>query len=158
MLGASRDQEGSYPAAKALQAFLEEALPEARARVARARTRRRLGDLLATDQIPIILLSPHDAVGLTEGQAPFREPIPDLRVLAHIADYVLCVRSTFPEEHAWILTHALTDHGKAGDPNTLPVPVHKGTLAALAGEPAPVNRDNQNTGTGVPEDPVSHQH
>ncbi len=137
VIGASREDADSYPRAKALQAFLERQLPEASARVARARTRQRLADLLATDQLKVILLALEDAAALMRGEAPFAAPIPDLAVLGRFGSHVLCVRSSFPVTHAWLLSHAFAEFPGVSAPGGLPVPMHPGVQAALAGQPMP---------------------
>jgi len=135
--GASRADAESYPKAKRLQAFLEEHLPEASARVARARTLQRLADLIATDQLRVLLLSLGDAEALMEGDTPFAFAVPDLRAIARFGDHVLCTRTGFPDAHAWILTHTFADYAEADEPVELPVPAHQGVEIALAGEPMP---------------------
>ena len=141
MIGASREDAPSYPMAKEIQAFLETHLPEASARVARARTRRRLADLLATDQIRIVLLSIDDAVALERGGPPFRSPV-DLRTLWRFGAHAMVVRPTFPPAHAWILARTFDEHGAtlAGSSSTLvhpEIPLHEGVRIALDGGPMP---------------------
>ena len=110
MIGASREDAATYPKAKEIQAFLETHLPEASARVARARTRRRLADLLKTDQIRIILLSIDDAIALGRGRPPFRSPVA-VRTLWRFGDHAMVVRPSFPAAHAWILARTFEEHG-----------------------------------------------
>ncbi len=137
VIGASQEDADSYPKAKAIQGFLDRQLPEARARVARARTRKRLADLLATDQLKVVLLSVADAAALMRGQAPFDAPVPDLGVLARFGNHVLCVRESFPAAHAWLLSRTLAEFPGAAVPSEPVVPVHQGSRAAAAGQPAP---------------------
>ena len=141
MIGASREDKASYPKAKEIQAFLETHLPEASARVARARTRRRLADLLATDQIRIVLLSIEDAVALKRGGPPFRSPI-EVRTLWRFGDHVMVVRPSFPEAHAWILARTFAEYGaalaeSAPVPAHAVIPLHEGVRIALDGGPMP---------------------
>ena len=141
MIGASREDAATYPMAKEIQAFLEQHLPEASARVARARTRRRLKDLLATDQIRIVLLSVEDAVALGKGRPPFRGPVA-IRTLWRFGDHAMVARPSFPPAHAWILARTFEEHGGAlagsspapADPE---VPLHRGVRIALEGGPMP---------------------
>ncbi len=141
MIGASREDAPSYPKAKEIQAFLETHLPEASARVARARTRRRLADLLATDQIRILVLSVEDAVALGKGEPPFRAPV-EVRTLWRFGDHTMIAHPSFPAAHAWILARAFEAHG-AGLPGASPapahaeVPLHEGVRIALDGGPMP---------------------
>ena len=122
MIGASREDAESYPKAKEIQAFLETYLPEASARVARARTVRRLADLLATDQIRIVLLSLEDAVALGRGGPPFRSPV-EVRTLWRFGSHAMIVRPPFPAAHAWILARTFEEHG-AGLAGSSPAPAH----------------------------------
>ena len=141
MIGASREDAASYPKAKEIQAFLETHLPEASARVARARTRRRLADLLETDQIRIVLLSIDDAVALARGGPPYRNPV-EVRTLWRFGDHVMVARPSFPEAHAWILARTFEEHGaalaeSAPTPAHAELPLHEGVRVALHGKPMP---------------------
>ena len=141
MIGASREDAASYPKAKEIQALLEKHLPEASARVARARTRRRLADLLETDQIRILLLSVEDAVALGRGGPPFRIPVP-VRTLWRFGDHALVVRQSFPPAHAWILARTFEEHGAtlAGSspaPAHVEIPLHEGVRIARDAGPMP---------------------
>ena len=141
MIGASREDAASYPKAKEIQAFLETYLPEASARVARARTRRRLADLLATDQIRIVLVSIADAVALRRGEPPFRGSV-EVRTLWRFGDHVMVVRPSFPPAHAWILARTFAEHGTAlaessPTPAHAETPLHEGVRIAVDGGPMP---------------------
>ena len=141
MIGASREDAESYPKAKEIQAFLEKHLPEASARVARARTRRRLADLLATDQIPIVLLSTEDALALERGGPPFRGPV-EVRTLWSFGEHAMVVRPSFPPAHAWMLARTFQEHGAAlagssPAPAHAEVPLHEGARIARDGGAMP---------------------
>ena len=141
MIGASREDPATYPKAKEIQAFLEKHLPEASARVARARARQRLADLLATDQIRIVLLSVEDAVALGRGQPPFRGAV-EVRTLWRFGDHMMVVRPSFPPAHAWMLARAFAEHGGAlvgssATPAHTAVPLHEGVRIARGGGPMP---------------------
>ena len=141
MLGASREDPATYPNAKEIQAFLEKHLPEASARVARARTRRRLADLLATDQIRIILLSFEDAEALGQGRPPFRSSV-EVRTLWQFGDHLLIVRPSFSPTHAWMLARTFAEHGAVLEgfspaPTHGPAPLHEGVRIARDGGPMP---------------------
>ena len=141
MIGASREDPASYPKAKVIQAFLETHLPEASARVARARTRRRLADLLETDQIRIVLLSIDDAVALGRGRSPFRSPVA-VRTLWRFGDHAMVVRPSFPAAHAWILARTFEENGAALAESSPPpahseIPLHEGVRIARDGGPMP---------------------
>ena len=141
MIGASREDPASYPKAKEIQALLGEHLPEASARVARARTRRRLADLLETDQIPILLLSAEDAVALGRGREPFRGPV-EVHALWRFGAHVMVVRPSFPAAHAWTLARTFEEHGMAlaessPAPAHVEIPLHEGARIARDGGPMP---------------------
>ena len=141
MIGASREDAATYPMAKEIQALLETHLPEASARVARARTRRRLADLLETNQIRIVLLSIDDAVALGRGRSPFRSPVA-VRTLWRFGEHVMVVRPSFPPAHAWILARTFEEHGAtlAGSspaPAHVEIPLHEGVRIARDGGPTP---------------------
>ena len=141
MIGASREDAASYPKAKEIQAFLETYLPEASARVARARTRRRLADLLETDQIRIVLLSIEDAVALGRGRPPFRSAV-EVRTLWRFGEHLMVVRPSFPPAHAWILARTFTERGAALAESSsatahVEIALHEGVRIALDGGPMP---------------------
>ena len=145
MIGASREDPATYPKAKEIQAFLEKQLPEASARVARARTRRRLADLLATDQIRIILLSVEDAVALRQGRPPFTAPV-EIRILWRFGDHLLVVRPSFSPAHAWMLARSFAERGMAlagASPAPAPtaIPLHEGARIARDGGPMPAHSE-----------------
>ena len=141
MIGASREDAATYPKAKEIQAFLETHLPEASARVARARTRRRLADLLETDQIRIVLLSIDDAIALGRGRPPFRSPVA-VRTLWRFGEHALVVRPSFPPAHAWMLARTFAENGAAPAgaspaPAHPEIPLHEGVRIARDGGPMP---------------------
>ena len=141
MIGASREDAATYPKAKEIQAFLETHLPEASARVARARTRRRLADLLETDQIRIVLLSIDDAIALGRGRSPFRSPVA-VRTLWRFGDHAMVVRPSFPATHAWMLARTFAENGAAPagsspTPAHPEIPLHEGVRIARDGGPMP---------------------
>ena len=141
MIGASREDAATYPKAKEIQAFLETHLPEASARVARARTRRRLADLLETDQIRIVLLSIDDAIALGRGRPPFRSPVA-VRTLWRFGEHALVVRPSFPPAHAWMLARTFAENGAApagSSPTSAhpEIPLHEGVRIARDGGPMP---------------------
>ena len=141
MIGASREDAATYPKAKEIQAFLETHLPKASARVARARTRRRLADLLETDQIRMVLLSIDDAIALGRGRPPFRSPVA-VRTLWRFGDHAMVVRPSFPAAHAWMLARTFAENGAAPagsspTPAHPEIPLHEGVRIARDGGPMP---------------------
>jgi hypothetical protein len=143
LIGTSREDAASYAVGKQLAESLSQAIPESRARVARARTVERLGSLIATDQLQVLLVSQNHLSELAQGTGPFKAfgPIAIVR-LFRFDDLVLVARADFPARHAWIITHAFLDNAEAfgGTPPQVDdgaVPVHPGVLAALNGEESP---------------------
>ena len=67
------EDENSYPFSKEIISSLEDALPEARARPARARGYRRVYNLLSTDQMPLVVLSKEIALSLLYGNGVFSD-------------------------------------------------------------------------------------
>ena len=156
MIGASREDAATYPKAKEIQSLLETHLPEASARVARARTVRRLADLLATDQIRILLLSVESAVALGRGASPFSSPV-EVRTLWRFGEHAMVVRPSFPPAHAWMLARTFQEHGAAltgssPAPAHAEVPLHDGARIARDGGPMPSppvdTLDESHEGTG----------
>ena len=143
LIGTSREDAASYPVGKQVAELLVQTVPETRARVTRARTVERLGSLIATDQLQVLLLSENHVSELAQGTGPFKAfgPIAIMR-LFRFDRLVLVARAEFPASHAWIIVRAFLDN--AGAFNGMPprpddgaVPVHPGALAALNGEQPP---------------------
>ena len=148
LIGTSREDAASYPLGKQLAELLIQAVPESRARVARARTVERLGSLIATDQLKVLLVADKHVADLAQGTGPFKAFGPtEIARLFRFKELVLVSRADFPASHAWIIAHAFLD-GAAALRGTPPraddeqVPIHPGVLAALYNEEPP--------GDGVP--------
>lgn len=141
VIGCHREDPATYELAKQAVDILALHLPEAQARVARARDVRRLASLIGTDQMEVAVLSVGDALAMSAGEGPF-EPygaIP-LLALAPLALHVLVARADFPERHAWLVTAALEESeitGSMGDWEIIGIPWHPGSLARLKGRPEP---------------------
>lgn len=143
LIGTSREDAASYPVGKQVAELLSQAVPESRARVARARTVERLGSLIATDQLQVLLLAENHVGELAQGTGPFKAfgPI-EIARLFRFDELVLVARTDFPARHAWIITHAFLDNAEAfggtpPQPDDGAVPIHPGVLAALNGEQSP---------------------
>lgn len=148
LIGTSREDTPSYPLGKRLAALLAEAAPETSARVTRARSLERLGSLLSTEQLQVLLISEPYLRDLALGQGAFAAfgPIPVARIF-RFGTLLLVVRADFPEAHAWVVTRALMDAGAAlgGTPPGAadgPAPIHPGALAALEGREMPPDADD----------------
>ena len=142
LIGTSRADAPTYTLGKTIAGVLAEGLPESRARVARARGVYRLGSLISTNQLKLLILSREHATALAAGRGPFEDfgPTP-IHVLFEFGAHFLVSRADFPARHAWAVTTTLLTHGDAVQGNaipsasTAPVPIHPGTLAAIAGKP-----------------------
>ena len=145
LIGTSREDTASYTAGKQLAELLIEAVPETRARVARARTVERLASLISTDQLKVLLISNKHLAEMAEGTGPFKAfgPI-EIARLFQFDGLVLISRTDFPASHAWIVVRAFLDNMEAfgGTPPRQgdgQVPVHPGALAAVNGEALPAS-------------------
>jgi len=69
----TREDAPTYPFSKILIEVINQALPEASARPARARTFKRVQSLISTGQIPLVLLSKKNARAFINGTGPFRK-------------------------------------------------------------------------------------
>ncbi len=144
IVGTSREDAATYPLGRSIVAVLERHLPEASARVTRARTDHRLASLLGTDQLRVVLLPAPRLTAIARGEAEFADVGPvALRVLYRFGDHLLASRADFPEHHAWLVTRTLAEHGDAVPGAVRPdrleagLAVHPGAIAALRGEPMP---------------------
>lgn len=138
LIGCHRADMRTSHAAQAVIDALAEALPEAKARMARARRADRLASLLVTDQLQLAVLTSAEARSMAAGDGPFAPygPAP-LTSLAMLDDLVLTARASFPARHAWLVAAAL-DHSLAppAEPQASP-PVHPGAAAYRDGAPEP---------------------
>jgi hypothetical protein len=136
----TRDDPGSDDLGERMAARLLTALPESKARVARAPHAARIASLMTSSQADVAVLSHANAAALYASREPFTDYPPiELRVLVETAQYQLVCREDFKREHAYIVAEALVE-----DPGTPalvvpaasePVPTHPGALAFLRGEP-----------------------
>ncbi len=145
LIGTSREDTASYPLGKRLAELLIEAVPETRARVARARTVERLASLISTDQLKVLLISDEHLAEMAAGTGPFKAfgPI-QIAQLFDFDDLVLISRADFPASHAWIVVRAFLDNMEASGgtpprPGDGQVPVHPGAMAAVNGEDLPAS-------------------
>lgn len=141
IIGCHREDAETYRLAKDIVAALATHLPSADPRVARGPTAGRIASLLGTSQMEVAVLAWKDAVGMLKGEQPF-EPYGaiDLRLVAPVGSHVLVARADFPDRHAWLVGHGLSDGGLAGISLWLqayPIPWHPGSLAFFQGEPEP---------------------
>jgi hypothetical protein len=139
----SRADPASDELGERVAARLREALPDSKARVARAPGAQRIASLITTGQADVAVLSRADALALYRSQPPFADYQPvALRVLAQTGQHQLVCREDFKHAHGWLVaealasdpTHAMTLPGSEAVDGT--VPAHAGALAFARGEPA----------------------
>lgn len=108
LVGCHRDDPRTYELAQRLVKTLEDHLPEADARVARAPNAGRLASLLGTDQLQLSLLGTDDAQAMVAGSGTFAAygRIP-LVGLVRVEDRCLLAHEEMPAHHAWLLARAL---------------------------------------------------
>jgi hypothetical protein len=108
LIGSHRADLGTWHAAQEIVALLEEHLPEARARVARAPNAGRLASLIGTHQLEVAVLGPADAAAMAAGEGPFAPYGPvELALLSPFGRYALVSRRDFPPPHARAVASAL---------------------------------------------------
>lgn len=142
LIGTCRADAPTYPLGKRIVAALESRLPEARARVTRARDQLRLASLITTGQLEVVLFAAEDAAGLRDGAPPFAAfgPTPLAALFRYGPRWLLC-RPDFPDRHGWLVARALSESAAgfadAGPADDSVVPVHSGARAFAAGAPEP---------------------
>ena len=144
LIMSTREDAPTYPFSKQLIEIINQELPEASARPARARTFKRVQSLLSTGQIPLLLLSKKNARALIQGIGPFRKfGKTKSFVIYNFGDLVLLAEPNFPNRHAWQLTKVFMDPvsksiGAKSPLKTRQVTdIHEGTMMALNGENIP---------------------
>jgi hypothetical protein len=131
----------TYELAGQVVRLLDEHLPEASARVARAPDAGRIASLIGTDQMEVAVLDRAEAAAMAEGSGGFAPYGPiGLRLLAPVGDRLLLAAADFPGRHAWLVTGALLGTDLAPpwvewDDGILPW--HPGSAAFLEGRPEP---------------------
>lgn len=141
LIGCHRADQQTYELAKQLVAILEDRLPKARARVARAPTAGRLASLLGTDQMDVAVLAWAEAAAMAKGQADFKPygAIP-LRLIAPVGEHALVAHERFPARHSWLVRAALSAspliRGQAPSGPSR-IKLHPGSRAFVEGKPEP---------------------
>jgi hypothetical protein len=138
----SRSDPASDELGERVAARLRDALPDSKARVARASSAQRIASLITTGQADVAVLAHADALALYRREPPFADYLPvALRVLAQSAQHQLVCREDFQRSHGYLVAEALaTDPARAmgvpqvgaGDDR---IPAHAGALAFARGEP-----------------------
>ena len=137
LIGAHRADMRTYELAKSVVAALAEALPDAAARVARGPRPQRIASLLATGQLLTAVLSREEAAAMAAAAPPFDgyRPMPLTQLAPLAPGYDLCAHAEFPDDHAWMVTRALSEGGLARPPAPGGLPIHPGAAAFGAHDP-----------------------
>ena len=153
LVGCHRSDSVTYALAQSCVEVLATHLPEARARVARARDLRRLADLLNSDQLKTVILSPQAAQEMASGYPSdrIRTPVPltGLAPLAlpEVGERFLFAHRDLPARHAWLISAALFESSLTrSTPLTgMPLDWHPGSQGYLGGDPLPfLDEENSN--------------
>lgn len=144
LIMSTREDLPTYPFSKILVDVINEVLPEAKARPARARTFKRVQSLFSSGQMPLVLLSKKNAKALINGNGPFKKyGSADAQVLYIFDDLVLLVQPDFPNRYSWLLTKAIMKAGEKLPGAISPLKdknitkIHPGVLMALNEEKIP---------------------
>ena len=96
----SKEDIGAFDFTKNLKVIFDEYLPEAKARVARARDSERLVNLLTTNQIPLAIISNNLLIDLkNEDFENFKNLLKYSKTLYSFENMVLIVNHDFPKEY-----------------------------------------------------------
>lgn len=110
LLACHKADPDAFAQAKALEAVFAAELPEAKLRVARAPFPGRVAALLATDQIRVALLQPHEVLEVAAGQGEFAPYGPvALALLCGLPGRMLVCRADMPARHTWLLRSVLVE-------------------------------------------------
>ena len=134
----------TYPYSNKIVKAINEVIPEAKARPARAKNFERVHSLFKTKQMHLVLLSKGNAEALLEGSGPFSDYGPiDVRTLYAFGDMLLLVQPDFPDSHVWLLADAFKKmHNRlpgAFSPQKIMVQpnLHPAVFLAIRGDPSP---------------------
>lgn len=137
------DDVPTYPFSKRLVTVINEVLPHASARPARAKHFERLHSLFSTKQMKVMLLSRPNAQAALRGDGPFEAFGPlEFRVLYQFGDLQLLGQVDFPDQFAWLVTDAIMRARtkiEADSPEIVQqlTNLHPGALIALSNGPMP---------------------
>ena len=108
LLMCSKTDSGAFEFTKNLASIFDEFLPEAKAKVARARDSERLTDLLSTNQIPLAVVSNKFLVNLQENEpAVFKDLLEHSNTLYTFKNMLLIANHNFPEKHIIVIVESL---------------------------------------------------
>ena len=99
--------EPTYPYSRKLVEAINQVIPNAKARSARAKNFKRVHNLFKTKQMQLVLLSKSNANALIEGSGPFLGYGPiEASILYAFGDLFLLVQNDFPDSNVWVLADA----------------------------------------------------
>ena len=99
--------EPTYPYSRKLVEAINQVIPDAKARPARAKNFKRVHNLFKTKQMQLVLLSKSYANALIKGSGPFLGYGPiEASILYAFGDMLLLVQPDFPDSHVWLLADA----------------------------------------------------
>ena len=134
----------TYPYSNKIVKAINEIIPKAKARPARAKTFERVHSLFKTKQIQLELLSKINAKALLEGSTPFSGLGPvEAKLLYVFGDLLLLVQNDFPDSNVWLLADALIKihnrlPGALTPQQIMEMPnLHPSALLAFRGNPIP---------------------
>lgn len=139
LIGSHRATPRTYELAKRIVAVLDDHLPEARARVARAPTAGRIASLIGTGQLETAILTEAEAADMAAGRGAF-EPYGaiDLRRLASLDGHAFVAAADFADHHAWLVIDALFDDPMTDRDDPIhSLPWHPGAEARFEDRPMP---------------------
>ena len=108
LLMCSKTDNGAFEFTKNLARIFDEYLPEAKAKVARARDPERLTDLLITNQIPLAVVSNKFLIELKENESTiFNDLLKHSKALYTFKNMLLIANYSFPEKHIIVIVESL---------------------------------------------------
>ena len=136
--------EPTYPYSRKLVEAINQVIPDAKARPARAKNFKRVHNLFKTKQMQLVLLSKSNANALIEGSGSFLGYGPiEASILYAFGDMLLLVQNDFPDSHVWLLADAFKKThkrlpGALSQEEILLLPnLHPAALLAIRGDPSP---------------------
>jgi len=143
--------EPTYSFSRRLVTALNEVLPEANARPARAKHFERLHSLFSTKQMQIMVLSRSNADAAQKGEGPFAEFGPlSFKIIYQFGELQLLAQTDFPVQHAWMITNAIVNSTTISNFLDSPKDVlqltnlHEGSALALQNDPMPLDPREEN--------------
>ena len=99
--------EPTYPYSRKLVEAINQVIPDAKARPARAKNFKRVHNLFKTKQMQLVLLSKSNANALIEGSGSFLGYGPiEASILYAFGNLFLLVQNDFPDSLVWLLADA----------------------------------------------------